>query len=126
MKHILTLGCLLFATHAMNAKVVAETKSPITVKKGLSFVVTLESNPTNGSLWHLNEQPDGSKVRLEESHYTPDANPHGLVGNGGTQTWQFKALNEGDVVLKFAYKKSWETNERKPEKLKNITVKITK
>lgn len=125
MKHILTLGCLLLAAQSIHAKVVNETKSPVTVKKGLSFVVTLESNPTNGSLWHLNEQPDGTKLRLEESHYSPDANPHGLVGTGGTQTWQFKALNEGDTVLKFAYKKSWETIE-KPEKIKTIAVKITK
>lgn len=97
----------------------------ISTKKGLSFNVTLESNPSTGYSWHLAEQPDSTMLRLEESHYTPDANPQGLVGKGGKQTWQFKALKEGDATLHFEYRKPWEGH-LKPAQTKEIKVAIKK
>lgn len=123
MKKYLLIVCSLAFIPSLNfAKA---TQEVINTKKGLTFTITLDANPSTGNSWHLAEQPDSSIVRLEQSHYTPGANPHGVIGKGGKQTWQFKALKEGDITLHFAYRKPWEAH-LNPAETKDVKVSIKK
>lgn len=115
MKRLLVIGALLLAP-ALQAE-------SMVVKKGKSFNIKLSSKPSTGYSWHLAEQPDSEYLRLEAAHYNPGANPHGLEDKDGLQTWQFKALKDGETTLRFAERKSWEGH-LAPKQTKEYTISI--
>ena len=79
----------------------------ISVDVNREFIVALDSNPTTGYSWQ--ESHDESFLELVEKSYRPsaEAEPE-VVGAGGTDCFQFKALQPGETELVMTYKRSWE------------------
>lgn len=68
--------------------------------------ISLKGNPTTGYSWHYTVS-DCSILSLVSDCYAP-AMAQGLVGAGGTYTWNFKALKPGVASITFNYYRDWE------------------
>jgi inhibitor of cysteine peptidase len=79
----------------------------ITANVGDRFVIALDSNPTTGYGWEIGY--DMNELELVKDEYKPDEKAAGLVGAGGTQYYELKALKTGDSEITLVYKRSWET-----------------
>ena len=76
---------------------------------GQELVIRLESNQTTGFRWIVVEQPDASVLSLISSEYEePDG---GLVGEGGTEVWTFRAGEAGEGPLGLAYARPFEPDD---------------
>jgi len=76
------------------------------VGKGDGFSVALKSNPTTGYAWE--PEFNSEFVELINKNYTSDSHEEGMVGVGGTETFDFLAKKAGDVEISFSYFRSWE------------------
>jgi predicted secreted protein len=78
-------------------------KEQITTRKGLNFIITLESNPTSGYTW----VPSFDELFISQLSYKFLPNSP-LVGSPGNDIFDFQALRVGVTTLKMTYKRSWE------------------
>ncbi|MCS3900467.1 protease inhibitor I42 family protein [Methanococcus voltae] len=69
-----------------------------TIKIGDTFEISLNENPTTGYEW---QYVSDNKLELLSEEYMPNKNTLGIVGQGGSHTWKFKAVEEGISTLKF-------------------------
>lgn len=81
------------------------TGDTIKTKKGDTFSVSLESNPTTGYSWQ--PQFDSNYVQLVNSGYIP-SQPN-LIGGSGKETFDFLALESGTTEITFSYMRPWES-----------------
>jgi inhibitor of cysteine peptidase len=87
-----------------------ENGQSFTVSVGDTIEVTLPGNPTTGFEWTaaLSDE-DGALLEQEgDPTYVPETADETLVGGGGTYTFRFKALAEGQAELKLVYTRSFE------------------
>jgi len=94
----------------------------IKVKANDQFVIALESNPTTGFAWEA--EYDSEMLTLNEHSYQPDENAEEMVGVGGTDLMQFKALKAGSTQIKLTYSQPWEEEEGEYDKHLNFNVEI--
>ena len=86
-----------------------EKFNAISVKKGETFVVELESNGSTGYSWDL--QLIAGKARLLKKVYNSSVNGGPmLVGSGGRESFIFKAEEAGIIELKAEYRRPWKKN----------------
>jgi len=90
----------------------------ISVDKGDTFVVALDSNPTTGYQW---QAEDNAKVEQKKSRYV--AGGSNLVGSGGTQLITFEATKRGSTTLKLDYARSFESSS-KPARTESFPVSV--
>ena len=85
----------------------SDAEQAIGIGVNQEFTIALNSNPTTGYSWQ--ESYDESFLELVEKSYRPgaEAEPE-VVGAGGTEYFQFKALQPGETELVITYKRSWE------------------
>jgi Predicted secreted protein len=88
-------------------KTYVDAEETINTSVGQEFIIALDANPTTGYNWE--ESYDDTVLSLVEKKYNPDEKAPGLVGSGGTQCFQFKALKKGTTEITLTYKRSWET-----------------
>lgn len=84
-------------------KTYADPNVTIEVQRGEKFQIALESNPTTGYGWEFETDPN--LISLINQTFKPESD---LIGAGGTETFKFSALNEGEAKIVFSYKRSWE------------------
>ncbi|MDX2170812.1 MAG: protease inhibitor I42 family protein [Deltaproteobacteria bacterium] len=89
----------------------ADAKKPIELAKGQDLYVALPSNPSTGYRWtyHAGKQ---SILQLSGEPTYSAAPAEGVVGRGGTETFQFRAVAPGSEKLRLLYKRPWEKAER--------------
>ena len=126
MKKLLLLT-LLFAGFAFNANAqtistFAEPIINISVRKGDTFSVRLDSNATTGYTWRLAKPLDPKIIHLLASDY--EAHTGTLMGAGGFEIWTFDAVGSGQTEISFEYIRPWEDNPI-PAKSKLIRVRIS-
>ncbi len=109
---------LLMPGCAEESKVYADPAKTVEVAPGKEFVVNLESNPTTGYSWL--ESHDEAIIELVEKTYEQDETKTPMVGVGGIQTFNFKALKPGTTEIKFSYQRPWEN-----EAIKQMVFKVT-
>lgn len=109
---VIIAGFLLPGAYAAKSKKAADGHR-IAVKPGQSFSIRLNSNPTTGYGWQIQNPIDKSLLVIVNKTFTPKSKK--LVGSPGKETWQFKALGKGTVFITFAYKRSWESDIAKKE-----------
>ena len=68
------------------------------------FVIALGSNQTTGYSWQ--EGYDNIMLELVEKTYKEEAK-QGVVGAGGVEYFQFKALKTGQTEITLVYKRPW-------------------
>lgn len=73
------------------------------VAVGDSFSFSLDSNPTTGYAWSSHFDPE--YLELVDTEYEPSSD---LIGAGGVESFEFRALQEGDTVITMVYERSWE------------------
>ena len=116
---IMYLICLILFlspfTHAL------ETQT-ISVNKGQTKRITLESNPSTGYSWALTKTvKKHDPIVITKSGYIPEQTDR--VGAGGMQFWDIKARMPGKTELLFEYKRPWEKNTA-PVKTKEVIIYV--
>jgi inhibitor of cysteine peptidase len=94
----------------------------VTVEKGQTLVVTLDSNPTTGYSWAMVPTDDGILEQVGEAEFSENPRSKGKVGAGGTETLRFEAKKTGQTRLELVYRRPWEQGE-KP--LETFAVQVT-
>ena len=85
------------------------------------FVIALGSNPTTGYRWQ--ESHDENMLELTESKYEMGTGAkEGVVGAGGIEYFQFKALKRGKTEITIVYKRPWE-EESLEQKVFTVNIK---
>jgi inhibitor of cysteine peptidase len=84
---------------------------------GGSLQVALNSNPTTGFKWELVQNSDPAVLEKVSSIFeTPmvkrPAGEPPLVGAGGKEFWNFKALKKGASILNMEYSRPWEGGDK--------------
>ena len=77
----------------------------IELKRGQSFDISLESNPTTGFSWEIAELDEKIVAPSAEAEFTPQAE---RIGAGGVQVFHFRAVGAGQTSLTLVYRRSWE------------------
>ena len=85
---------LLFTSLALIASANYATET-INLKRGKSYLIKLESNPTTGYMWELTGLEHVNNVQIEELHFKAP-NPH-LIGSGGVQSWNITGYCKGST-----------------------------
>lgn len=86
--------------------------STFTVAPGTPIVLVLPANPTTGYSWTITSLPDPGHVSLDspiEGTYTATAAASGIVGSGGSQSWDLHATKAGTTSMALAYARPWES-----------------
>lgn len=95
----------------------------INLKVEDTVIIRLESNPTTGYSWILNENTDTSIVSMVDSEYIQSAEDEELVGAGGHEVLTFKAVSKGKTSIVLNYERPWEEAEEPLETFEiNISV----
>ena len=90
---------------------------PITVPVGVSFTISVSSNPSTGYSWEAGF--DQSLLKLLK-RYTPSSS--GLIGAGGVENFEFEGMKPGNCNIYLNYKRSFEPNN---PSLKSETFNVT-
>ncbi|HTY13234.1 MAG TPA: protease inhibitor I42 family protein [Candidatus Omnitrophota bacterium] len=106
--------CLLFASSAFAA--CGTTNASI----GKTFTLSMASNATTGYGWKLASSPSPEVMMIGHKYIAPNSK---LVGAGGKEIWQFKALKKGKKTLIFNYVRPWEKG-KPPASVKSFCVII--
>lgn len=84
-------------------KTYSDPDEVIEIQKGEKFQIAFVSNPTTGYGWEVTA--DTNFVSLVDQKFEPESD---LIGAGGTETFEFSALNTRETEIIFSYKRSWE------------------
>ena len=91
---------------------------PVQAKPGETFDVRLEGIPTSGYTWELDPRGLPEEVEFVAAETVP---PQGQVAGGpAVQVFRFRAARPGDALLRFRYRRRWET-----EPLRETQVSVT-
>lgn len=96
----------------------------VNLRIGQIVVITLESNPTTGYTWEVEELDESILAQVGDIDFIPESESESepqLVGQGGTQVIHFQALAAGEFTLKLVYHQPWEGGDASPE---SFSVKI--
>lgn len=87
----------------MTQEMVPASAETIDTEVGATFFLTLESNPSTGYAWtaHFDEE----YLELVGSDFEPSSS---LLGAGGVESFEFRALKQGTTQVMMFYERSWE------------------
>lgn len=88
----------------------ADNGSTVTLKVGDVLQVQLESNPSTGFSWQVNPEDKAVLAPLGASTFDLGPGKTPIPGGGGTETFTFNAVSEGQTTLTLVYIRPWETN----------------
>jgi predicted secreted protein len=81
----------------------------VVLKRGQRLFVTLESNPSTGYRWERVEDPASIVDQVGEVEFRPsETGEPPIVGAGGWEIFQFKAISSGQMTLQLVYHRPWE------------------
>jgi len=70
--------------------------------------IKLESNPTTGYSWFLNDNVDETIVSITSPEFMESKKDEELVGAGGYEIFTIKAISKGKTDIILNYERSWE------------------
>ncbi len=79
----------------------------VKVKKGKTVMVDVAENPSTGYAW-LTESQEDCTVKISEGAFNPDEAAEGMVGVGGTKTFEVTGSKNGVCLVEFKNTKSGE------------------
>ena len=77
-------------------------------KKPQKATLTLESNPTTGYQWIVEQDPEIFDISSEYKEDTVEGTTEQMVGVGGKETFTLTPKKEGRTKINFLYKQPWE------------------
>ena len=116
----LIISCLLTACASNELKIPA---SDFNLAKNETFKINLASNPTTGYSWKWTNKSDINIVDTLKVDYIMNNTDPNILGGGGSEIWNFKAIKSGTKILKFEYCRSWENNSTAETKTFVVNVK---
>lgn len=98
----------------------------VSVKKGESVAIKLESNPTTGFNWRVgtvssSAAKQNGKVEFEQTPLPSGSGP--ILGRGGHSVIKFDTVAPGKVSIQLEYSRPWEKN-KAPFKTFTVTLDI--
>lgn len=76
----------------------------IELRVGDGVKLSLAENPTTGYRWEFVAKPEPYCVAVNDAYVAnTDA-----VGSGGTRTWEFRAVSQGNGTVGLDYRRPWE------------------
>ncbi len=78
---------------------------PLGLQQNLS--IRLPENPTTGYSWNASVT---SGLLITDTAYTPDPQPVGMTGVGGTRNWTVRGVTAGTQRFSAVYVRPWEPN----------------
>ena len=109
-KHLILVAMvaiLLMTGCAGGVKAYTDSAQTINISTNQTFIIALDSNPTTGYSWQANY--DESLLELVgKSYETNEQANQGVVGAGGVEYFQFKALKAGKTEVTLVYQRPWE------------------
>ena len=84
-----------------------ENTQTIETKVDEEFNIVLAANATTGYEWTV--EFDKTMIELVDRNY--EVGDEELVGSGGDETFEFKALGEGEAEITFSYSRPWESKQ---------------
>lgn len=124
MQHALALG--LFAVLALcltacNKYTEMQDGKTVSVRQGDTFEVQLDANPSTGYRWKLVDLDTSVLQTVGTPQYSPQKT--GLMGSGGTETYEFEAVGQGVTTLRMHYVRPWERDQN-PAETYTLTVEV--
>lgn len=101
-------------------KKLTEAFNKVTVAKGETFAIELESNPSTGYSWDLRLK--AGKAKLVDEDFISSVSEPEICGAGGKEVFVFKAEESGTIEIEAQYKRSWES--KPPAKVQNFSVTV--
>jgi inhibitor of cysteine peptidase len=92
------------------ATMLTDPATPIAVRPGGTFTITLSANPTTGFEWTIVDEPDPEVAAFSDREYTTDPGSEGRDGAGGVETLTFDAVAEGTTQVGVRYEQSFDPN----------------
>ena len=86
----------------------SNTGDEITIDSGERFELRLESNPSTGYLWILDENSPMDLIEFESMTHEPFETTDDVVGAAGMDVFTFKAAKEGAGILRLEYIRSFD------------------
>ena len=126
---LILLATLMFALCFSGCSAVGKTLTEknngdsINLKINDSLEVKLESNPTTGYRWFLNDNVDVTIVSVSDPVFIESENDKELVGAGGYEIFIIKAISKGKTSIILNYKRPWE-EEVEPIETFEITISV--
>ena len=77
-------------------------------KKPQKAILTLESNPTTGYQWIVEQDPEIFDISSEYKEDTVEGTTEQMVGVGGKETFTLTPKKEGSTEINFLYKQPWD------------------
>lgn len=81
--------------------------STVELNTGDSLELVLEGNPTTGYTWETESNDPAVIQPAGEPEFTPDSE---AIGSGGTYSFRFTAVANGEDTLKLIYHRTFEKN----------------
>ncbi len=103
---VLTGGC--GGSDTDNEFTDADSGSEIRLASGDQFSLRLESNPTTGYSWTLDDATLPVGIELQSSTYVADEAADGVVGAGGSEVFVFDATGSGAGIVRLTYVRPFE------------------
>lgn len=101
--------CLFFSISCGVKKIDYEDNGKtVSVEKGKSFSIILESNPTTGYDWYISGDSQMGNIDLIDSDYEQSSKNKKLVGAGGSKIFTFEAMQSGSALISLEYKRDFE------------------
>ena len=97
-------------------KKLCESFNEITIKRGDTFQIVLDENPSTGHRWQF--QIVAGKAAKMDDQFTPKSKDANVIGGVGVRTMTYKAYGKTDIVIDAQYKRSWEKTSAGALKLK--------
>ena len=85
--------------------------------------IRLQSNPTTGYSWFLEDGKDNNIVLVTGPEFIESKKEKDIVGAGGHEIFTVKALSKGETSILLNYKRLWE-EEEEPIKTFEITISV--
>ena len=80
----------------------------INLKINDDIEIKLESNPTTGYSWFLNDNVDVTIVSVSDPVFIESEKDKELVGAGGYEIFTIKAISKGKTGIILNYERPWE------------------
>jgi inhibitor of cysteine peptidase len=109
MNAILLVGCGVAQPSTPNEVRLTEKRgdcgSTVELNSGDTLSLSLEGNPTTGYPWEIDSNDPAVMELAGEPEYNPDSE---AIGSGGTYTFRFTAVAQGQVTLRLIYHRIFE------------------
>ena len=102
---VLTLGLVVGCT---TVKTYTDSGQEIDIGVGQEFIIALGSNDTTGYSWEASYDETMLELIGGKSTYEVDEVGDDVVGAGGIESFQFRAMEAGETEITLTYAQPWE------------------